>query len=74
MKDTILTANSQVIMMYPWIRKDVGILKKFMDTKSRMIIQEAGLDDDASVELIKVLLDNNVQIEPCPHTYGGCGF
>lgn len=70
MKDTILTANSKVIMMYPWIRNiDVGILKKFMDTKSRMIIQEAGLDDDASVELIKVLLDNNVQIRTMPHIH-----
>ena len=70
MKDTILAANSQVIMMYPWIRNiDVGILKKFMDTKSRMIIQEAGLDDDASVELIKVLLDNNVQIRTMPHIH-----
>lgn len=70
MKDTILAANSKVIMMYPWIRNiDVGILKKFMDTKSRMIIQEAGLDDDASVELIKVLLDNNVQIRTMPHIH-----
>jgi hypothetical protein len=57
-------------MMYPWIRNiDVGILKKFMDTNSRMIIQEAGLDDDASVELIKVLLDNNVQIKTMPHIH-----
>lgn len=70
MKDTILKANEKVIMMYPWIRNiDVGILKKFMDTKSRMIIQEAGLDDDASVELIKVLLDNNVQIRTMPHIH-----
>lgn len=70
MKDTILQADNKVIMMYPWIRNiDVGILKKFMDTKSRMIIQEAGLDDDASVELIKVLLDNNVQIRTMPHIH-----
>ncbi len=70
MKDTILQADTKVIMMYPWIRNiDVGILKKFMDTKSRMIIQEAGLDDDASVELIKVLLDNNVQIRTMPHIH-----
>jgi uncharacterized protein YdeI (YjbR/CyaY-like superfamily) len=70
MKDTILKANKKVIMMYPWIRNiDVGILKKFMDTNSRMIIQEAGLDDDASVELIKVLLDNNVQIKTMPHIH-----
>ncbi|PKL68634.1 MAG: hypothetical protein CVV28_00540 [Methanobacteriales archaeon HGW-Methanobacteriales-1] len=70
MKDTILQADTKVIMMYPWIRNiDVGILKKFMDTKSRMIIQEAGLDDDASVELIKVLLDNHVQIRTMPHIH-----
>ncbi|MBU4535579.1 MAG: hypothetical protein KKF16_07125 [Euryarchaeota archaeon] len=70
MKETIISAEKKVIMMYPWIRNiDVGILKKFMDTKSRMIIQEASLDDDAAVELIKVLLDNDVQIKTMPHVH-----
>ncbi len=70
MKETIISAEKKVIMMYPWIRNiDVGILKKFMDTNSRMIIQEASLDDDAAVELIKVLLDNDVQIKTMPHVH-----
>ncbi|MCK9151292.1 hypothetical protein [Methanobacterium alcaliphilum] len=70
MKETILKADEKVIMMYPWIRNiDVGILKKFMDTDSMMIIQEASLDDDASVELIKVLYDNGVQIRTMPHIH-----
>lgn len=70
MKETILSADNRVIMMYPWIRNvDVGILKKFMDVDSRMIIQEASLDDDASVELIKVLVENNVEIRTMPHIH-----
>ncbi|MBP1945586.1 DUF308 domain-containing protein [Methanobacterium petrolearium] len=70
MKDTIITAENHLLMMYPWVRNiDVGILKKFMDTKSRMIIQEASLDDDASVELIKLLQEKNVDIRTMPHVH-----
>lgn len=70
MIDTISKAENKVLMMYPWIRNiDVSILRKFMDTESRMIIQEAGLDDDASVELIKLLSDNNVEIRTLPHVH-----
>jgi hypothetical protein len=70
MKDTIAIAENRLLMMYPWVRNiDVGILKKFMDTDSRMILQEASLDDDASVELIKLLLDKNVQIKTMPHVH-----
>ncbi|AUB56959.1 hypothetical protein BK008_00575 [Methanobacterium sp. MZ-A1] len=70
MKDTIITAENKLLMMYPWVRNiDVGILKKFMDTESRMIIQEASLDDDASVELIKLLQEKDVQIRTMPHVH-----
>ncbi len=70
MKDTIVTAESKLLMMYPWVRNiDVSILKKFMDTQSRMIIQEASLDDDASVELIKLLQDKDVKIRTMPHVH-----
>lgn len=70
MKETIVTAENRLLMMYPWVRNiDVGILKKFMDTESRMIIQEASLDDDASVELIKLLQEKNVDIRTMPHVH-----
>lgn len=70
MKDTILKANSRILMMYPWIRNvDVSVLKRFMETESKMIIQEASLDDDASVELIKLLMENNVEIRTMPHVH-----
>lgn len=70
LKDTISKANEKILMMYPWIRNvDVSILKKFMDTDSRMIIQEASLDDDTSVELIKLLLENKVKIRTMPHIH-----
>ncbi len=70
MKDLIISAEKKVNLMYPWIRNiDVAVLKKFMDTQSRVIIQEASLDDDAAVELIKVLLDNKVQIKTMPHIH-----
>ncbi|MDD1773966.1 MAG: hypothetical protein LUQ24_00375 [Methanobacterium sp.] len=70
MKDTISKANTRILMMYPWIRNiDVGILKKFMDTESCIIVQEASLDDDASVELLKLLLDKNVKIRTMPHVH-----
>lgn len=70
MKDTIIIAENRLLMMYPWVRNiDVGILKKFMDTDSRMIIQEASLDDDASVELIKLLQEKNVHIRTMPHVH-----
>lgn len=70
LKDTISKANEKILMMYPWIRNiDVSILKKFMDTESRMIIQEASLDDDTSVELIKLLMDKNVKIRTMPHVH-----
>lgn len=70
LKDTIDKAQTKILMMYPWIRNvDVSILKKFMDTESRMIIQEASLDDDTSVELIKLLLENNVKIRTMPHIH-----
>ena len=70
MKDTILKANNRILMMYPWIRNiDVSVLKRFMETRSKMIIQEASLDDDASVELIKLLMENNVEIRTMPHVH-----
>jgi len=70
MRETITAAEERVVLMYPWIRNiDVSVLKKFMDTESRLIIQEASLDDEASVELIKVLMDNNVQIRTMPHIH-----
>jgi Phosphatidylserine/phosphatidylglycerophosphate/cardiolipin synthases and related enzymes len=70
MKDTILKANNRILMMYPWIRNvDVSVLKRFMETDSKMIIQEASLDDDASVELIKLLMENNVEIRTMPHVH-----
>lgn len=70
LKETIDQAEEKILMMYPWVRNiDVSILKKFMDTESRMIIQEASLDDDASVELIKLLIENNVQIRTMPHVH-----
>jgi len=70
MRDILKKANESIIIMYPWIRNlDVSILKKFMDTKSRIIIQEASLDDEASVELIKLLLNNNVDIRTMPHIH-----
>ena len=70
LKDTIDKAQTKILMMYPWIRNvDVSILKKFMDTESRMIIQEASLDDDTSVELIKLLLENKVKIRTMPHIH-----
>lgn len=70
MRETITAAEESVVLMYPWIRNiDVSVLKKFMDTESRLIIQEASLDDEASVELIKVLMDNNVQIRTMPHIH-----
>lgn len=70
MKDTISKAEKKVLMMYPWVRNiDVAVLKKFMDTESRMIVQEASLDDDASVELLQLLLDNQVKIRTMPHVH-----
>lgn len=70
MRETITAAEESVVLMYPWIRNiDVSVLKKFMDTESRLIIQEASLDDEASVELIKVLMDNNVEIRTMPHIH-----
>ncbi len=70
LKDTISKADNKILMMYPWIRNiDVSILKKFMDTESRMIIQEASLDDDTSVELIKLLIENKVKIRTMPHIH-----
>ncbi|MBZ2166178.1 hypothetical protein [Methanobacterium spitsbergense] len=70
LKDTISKADNKILMMYPWIRNiDVSILKKFMDTESRMIIQEASLDDDTSVELIKLLIGNKVEIRTMPHIH-----
>jgi hypothetical protein len=70
LKDTISKADGKILMMYPWIRNiDVSILKKFMDTDSRMIIQEASLDDDTSVELIKLLMENKVKIRTMPHIH-----
>ena len=68
--ETISKAENRVLMMYPWIRNiDVSVLKKFIDTESRMIIQEASLDDETSVELIKVLMDNNVRIRTMPSVH-----
>lgn len=70
MKDIILKADTKILMMYPWVRNvDVSVLKRFMETESKMIIQEASLDDDASVELIKLLMDNNVEIRTMPHVH-----
>ncbi|BAW30934.1 conserved hypothetical protein [Methanothermobacter sp. MT-2] len=70
MRDILTGASESIMIMYPWIRNlDVSILKKFMDTKSRIIIQEASLDDEASVELVKLLLDNNVDIRTMPYIH-----
>lgn len=70
MQETILKADEKILMMYPWVRNiDVSVLKKFMETESKMILQEASLDDDASVELIKLLMDNNVKIRTMPHVH-----
>ncbi len=70
MKDTISKAGEKILMMYPWIRNvDVSVLKRFMETDSRMILQEASLDDDASVELIKLLMDNKVKIRTMPYVH-----
>jgi hypothetical protein len=70
MTDIISKANSRILMMYPWIRNiDVSILKKFMDTESSIIVQEASLDDDASVELLKLLIDKNVKVRTMPHVH-----
>lgn len=70
LKDTISKATEKVLIMYPWIRNiDVAVLKKFMETESRMIIQEASLDDDTSVELIKLLVENDVKIRTMPHIH-----
>jgi len=70
LQDTILKADKKVLMMYPWVRNiDVSILKRFMETDTRMILQEASLDDDASVELIKLLMENNVKIRTMHHVH-----
>ncbi|HML04662.1 MAG TPA: hypothetical protein VK426_02710 [Methanobacterium sp.] len=70
MQETILKADEKILMMYPWVRNiDVSVLKKFMETESKMILQEASLDDDASVELIKLLMENNVKIRTMPHVH-----
>ena len=70
MVDTISKTNNRLLMMYPWIRNiDVSTLKKFMETDSCIIIQEASLDDDASVELLKLLIDKNVKIRTMPHVH-----
>jgi hypothetical protein len=70
LKDTISKSEKRILMMYPWVRNiDVSVLKKFMDTESRMIIQEASLDDETSVELIKLLMDNDVKIRTMPHVH-----
>lgn len=70
MQNTILKADEKILMMYPWIRNiEVSVLKKFIETDSRMILQEASLDDDASVELIKLLIDNNVKIRTMPYVH-----
>ena len=70
MVDTISKTNNRLLMMYPWIRNiDVSTLKKFMETDSCIIIQEASLDDDASVELLKLLIDKKVKIRTMPHVH-----
>ncbi|MGZ7043421.1 MAG: hypothetical protein ACXVHM_02405 [Methanobacterium sp.] len=70
MQNIILKADKKILMMYPWIRNvDVSVLKRFMETDSRMILQEASLDDDASVELIKLLMENNVKIRTMPNVH-----
>ena len=68
--ETISKTNNRLLMMYPWIRNiEVGSLKKFMETESCLIIQEASLDDDASVELLRLLMDKNVKIRTMPHVH-----
>jgi hypothetical protein len=70
MVETISKTNNRLLMMYPWIRNiEVSTLKKFMETESCIIIQEASLDDDASVELLKLLIDKNVKIRTMPHVH-----
>ncbi len=70
MVETISKTNNRLLMMYPWIRNiEVSTLKKFMETESCIIIQEASLDDDASVELLRLLIDKNVKIRTMPHVH-----
>jgi hypothetical protein len=70
MEKTISKAKYTMVMMYPWVRNiDVNVLKKFMDIQSRMIIQEASLDDDASVELLRLLIKHDVKIRTMPHVH-----
>ena len=70
MVETISKTDNRLLMMYPWIRNiEVSTLKKFMETESCIIIQEASLDDDASVELLKLLIDKNVKIRTMPHVH-----
>lgn len=71
MNKTIVKANNRILAMYPWIRNmDVNILKKIMETESYMIIQEASLDDDASVELLRLLINKkNVKIRTMPYVH-----
>ena len=70
MQETILKADKKILMMYPWVRNiDISVLKRFMETESKMILQEASLDDDTSVELIKLLMENNVKIRTMPHVH-----
>ncbi len=70
MVDAISKTNNRLLMMYPWIRNiEISTLKKFMETDSCIIIQEASLDDDASVELLKLLMDKKVKIRTMPHVH-----
>jgi hypothetical protein len=70
MVETISKTNNRLLMMYPWIRNiEISTLKKFMETDSCIIIQEASLDDDASVELLKLLIDKKVKIRTMPHVH-----
>jgi hypothetical protein len=70
MKDAILKSKSRILLMYPWLRNiEVDVLQKFLELECRMIVQEASLDDDVSVEIIKLLMDNNVKIRTFQHVH-----
>ena len=52
MKETINSAEEKVMLMYPWIKNiDVSVLKNSWIRDSRLIIQEASLDDEARLNL-----------------------
>jgi sugar-specific transcriptional regulator TrmB len=68
--EAISQAEDRILIMYPWIRNiDVELLKKFTEADSRMIIQEASLDDESSVEIMMLLMKNKVKIRTMPYVH-----